>query len=93
VVTLEELDPVGHKARVRAKGNDAKEGGGANATASFGIEPAGNGSKVLVRTDLVLSGAVVQYGRGTGVIQATATEVTTRLAANLRGQIPRHRAA
>jgi carbon monoxide dehydrogenase subunit G len=91
VVTLEELDPVGHKARVKAQGNDAKEGGGANATASFRIEPAGNASKVLVRTDLVLSGAVAQYSLG--MIQATATEVITQFAANLRGQIPRHRAA
>jgi uncharacterized protein len=93
MVTLEELDPVGYKARVKAQGNDAKEGGGAIAAASFRIEPAGKGSKVLVHTDLVLSGAVAQYGRSTGMIQATATEIITQFAANLRGQIPRHRAA
>jgi hypothetical protein len=33
-------------ARVTARGADAKESGGANATASFRLEPEGSGSKV-----------------------------------------------
>jgi hypothetical protein len=54
MVTLEELDPVGYKARVKAQGNDAKEGGGAIAAASFRIEPAGKGSLFLSFTKACL---------------------------------------
>jgi hypothetical protein len=42
---------------------------------------------VLVHTDLTLSGAVAQYGRGVGIIQATAAQIMTQFAANLKAQI------
>jgi carbon monoxide dehydrogenase subunit G len=87
VVKFEERDSVNYKARVKAQGSDAKGRGAANATASFRLEPAGSGSKVLVHTDLVLSGAVAQYGRGVGIIQATAASIMTQFAANLKAQI------
>src|SRR6516165_12517765 len=70
LITFEELDNATYRARVKAQGTDAKGRGGANATSSFRLEPVGAGSKVLVHTDLLLSGAVAQYGRGVGVIQA-----------------------
>ena len=72
VVTFEEIDNVNHTARVRAQGTDAKGRGSAQAKATFRLEPSATGSKVLVHTDLTLSGAVAQYGRGVGMIQATA---------------------
>jgi uncharacterized protein len=87
VIKFEELDSVNYKARVKAQGSDAKGRGAANATASFRLEPAGTGSKVLVHTDLALSGAVAQYGRGVGIIQATAASIMTQFAANLKAQI------
>jgi carbon monoxide dehydrogenase subunit G len=87
VIKLEDLDGVNYTARVNAQGSDAKGRGAANATASFRIEPAGSGSKVLVHTDLTLSGAVAQYGRGVGIIQATAAQIMTQFAANLKAQI------
>jgi carbon monoxide dehydrogenase subunit G len=87
VIKFEELDSVNYKARVRAQGSDAKGRGAANATASFHLEPAGSGSKVLVHTDLALSGAVAQYGRGVGIIQATAATIMSQFAANLKSQI------
>src|ERR1700741_3152643 len=58
VIAFEELDNASHRARVKAQGTDAKGRGGASATASFRLEPAAGGSKVLVHTDLALSGAV-----------------------------------
>ncbi len=61
-----------HRAR-RAQGTDAKGRGSAQATATFRLEPSATGSKVLVHTNLTLSGAVAQYGRGVGMIQATAS--------------------
>jgi carbon monoxide dehydrogenase subunit G len=87
VIKFEELDGVNYEARMKAQGSDAKGRGAANATASFRLEPAGNGSKVLVHTDLALSGAVAQYGRGVGIIQATAAQIMTQFAANLKAQI------
>ena len=78
---------------MKAQGSDAKGRGAANATASFRLEPAGSGSKVLVHTDLALSGAVAQYGRGVGIIQATAAQIMSQFAANLKAQIADERSA
>jgi carbon monoxide dehydrogenase subunit G len=94
LVTFEAIDNANRTARVKAQGTDAKGRGGANATASFRIEdtPAG-GSKVLVHTDLALSGPVAQYGRGVGLIQGTAAQIMSQFANNLKGQIAREGAA
>ena len=93
LVKFEELDDVNHTARVKAQGSDAKGRGGANATASFRLEAAPGGSKILVHTDLALSGAVAQYGRGVGIVQATAAQIMNQFAANLRQQIAEQRPA
>jgi hypothetical protein len=87
VVKLEEIDGASHKARLTAQGSDAKGRGGANATSSFRLEGVGTGTKVLVHTDLALSGAVAQYGRGVGIIQATAAQLMAQFADNLKAQI------
>lgn len=93
VVKFEELDSANRTARVKAQGSDAKGRGGANATAAFHLEPSRGGSKVLVHTDLALSGAVAQYGRGVGIVQATAAQIMSQFAANLRAQIADQRPA
>jgi uncharacterized protein len=86
-VTFEEIDNANHSARVKAQGTDAKGRGGANAAASFRLEATPTGSKVLVHTDLTLSGAVAQYGRGVGMIQATAAQIINQFAGNLKAQL------
>jgi carbon monoxide dehydrogenase subunit G len=86
-IKFEEIDDTNHTARVKAQGTDAKGRGGANAAASFRLEPAGAGSKVVVHTDLTLSGAVAQYGRGVGMIQATAGALMKQFADNLKKQL------
>jgi carbon monoxide dehydrogenase subunit G len=86
-VTFEEIDNANHRARVKAQGTDAKGRGGANATATFRLEPSAQGSKVLVHTDLSLSGSVAQYGRGVGMIQATAAQIINQFAGNLKAQL------
>src|ERR1043165_2357749 len=50
-VTFEEIDNASHSARVKAQGTDAKGRGGANATASFRVEPVAGGPKVLGHPD------------------------------------------
>lgn len=87
LVTFEEIDAANRTARIKGQGTDAKGRGGAHATASFQIDPADGGSKVLVHTDLNLSGSVAQYGRGVGLIQATAAQIMNQFAANLKAQI------
>ena len=86
-VKFEDVDDANYSARVKAQGNDAKGRGAANAAATFRLEPAGTGSKVMVHTDLTLSGAVAQYGRGVGMIQATAAQIIGQFAKNLRTQL------
>lgn len=86
-VQIDGLDEVNHSAHVKAQGNDAKGRGSANATARFHIEPIGEGSRVMIHTDLMLSGSVAQYGRGVGIIQGTAAQIVGQFAANLRKQL------
>src|SRR6202049_5369318 len=92
-VAFENIDDANHSARVKAQGSDDKGRGSANATATFRIEPSGGGSRILIHTDLMLSGAVAQYGRGVGMIQATAAQIIGQFAANLRTQLERQPAA
>jgi carbon monoxide dehydrogenase subunit G len=92
-VRFEEIDNANRTARVAAQGSDSKGRGAANAVAAFHLEPAGGGTKVLVHTNLSLSGAVAQYGRGVGIIQVTAAQIITQFANNLKAQLTREGAA
>ena len=87
IVKFEDINEATHTARVTAQGTDAKGRGGANAASLFRLEPAGTGSKVLVHTNLTLSGSVAQYGRGVGIIQATAAQLMNHFARGLRDQL------
>jgi len=84
---FEEIDDAKHFARVKASGNDSKGRGGANAVVSFRVEPQGTGSKVLVHTNLILSGSVAQYGRGAGMIQEVSAQLIKQFATSLRAMI------
>jgi carbon monoxide dehydrogenase subunit G len=86
-IQLDEIDNAKHSARVKAQGSDSKGRGAANATATFRVEPKDAGSIVLIHTDLTLSGAVAQYGRGVGMIQATAAQIIGQFAGNLRAKL------
>jgi len=86
-VKFDEIDNVQHTAKVSAQGTDAKGRGGANASSTFRLEPSGSGSKVLVHTNLTLSGSVAQYGRGVGIIQATATQIMNQFAKCLKDKL------
>jgi uncharacterized protein len=92
-VQIDAIDEASRSARVKAQGSDAKGRGAANATATFHIDPAPAGSRVMIHTDLMLSGAVAQYGRGVGMIQATAAQIIGQFAGNLRTQLVQEPAA
>jgi len=74
-------------ARIAAQGADNKGRGGANAEVQFRVVAVDGGAKVLIKTDLNLSGSIAQYGRGAGIIQATAEQLVGEFADNLRGQL------
>jgi uncharacterized protein len=84
---FEERDDEARTARVKAQGSDSKGRGGANAVVNFHLEPSGSGSKVLIDTDLNLSGSVAQYGRGAGMIQTIAAQLINQFAKSLEKQI------
>ena len=87
LVKFDDIDEGSRTARVSAQGTDAKGRGGANAVSVFRLESVGAGSKVLVHTNLNLSGAVAQYGRGVGIIQATAAQLMNQFAACLKEKV------
>src|SRR5947199_4234406 len=93
LVKFEEIDEANRTARVSAQGSDAKGRGGANAASVFRLEPSGSGSKVLVHTNLTLSGAIAQYGRGVGIIQASAAQLMNQFAGCLQERFARAEAA
>ena len=86
-VKFEEIDEPGLRARAKGQGTDAKGRGGASASVEFRLEPTAEGSRVLVHTDLALSGAVAQYGRGAGMIKDTAQHLIGQFAECLRRKV------
>lgn len=63
-LTREEVDERGRRVVLKAKGQETRGKGIASATVTSELEPADNGTKVMVITDLQISGAAAQYGRG-----------------------------
>ena len=86
-VTFSDIDEFSHKARVKAQGKDAKGRGGAHANVDFHLEPLPLGSRVVLKTDLTLSGAIAQYGRASGMIQDVAQQLIGQFADCLKDQI------
>ncbi|MGB0553316.1 MAG: SRPBCC family protein [Alphaproteobacteria bacterium] len=85
--SFEDVDDTAHTANVKAQGRDPKGRGGANATVAFRLEPSDTGSRVLIETDLTLSGSVAQYGRGVGMIQSVASQLIGQFAKALEEEI------
>ncbi len=85
--TIEEIDGVEYRARIVAQGADAKGRGGAEALVEFRLEPIDGGSRVLIRTDLRLSGSIAQYGRGVGMIQGISTQLIGEFSEALRARL------
>ncbi len=81
------IDNVNRKARLIAKGNDTKGRGNAAATIDFELVPEGSGSRVTAATDLNMTGAIAQYGRGVGVMNDVANHITAAFAQNLQAML------
>lgn len=84
---IEDRNDRDYSARVVASGNDSKGRGGARSVVHFALEPAGEETRVMVRTDMQLSGSVAQFGRGAGIINDVAAKLIAEFEQNLRMEL------
>ncbi len=63
-VTIEERDDEAHHVVLKAEGREQRGRGAASARSSSRLEAVEGGTKVVIETDLTITGAVAQYGRG-----------------------------
>jgi carbon monoxide dehydrogenase subunit G len=64
-VVMEEKDDAAHRAKLSAKGTEARGKGVANANVESWLEPAGDdGTMVHIRSDITITGAAAQMSRG-----------------------------
>ncbi len=64
VAQFKELDERAHTAVLLARGKDARGQGDATANVRATLHPKGGGTRVVVETELALTGKVAQFGRG-----------------------------
>jgi carbon monoxide dehydrogenase subunit G len=84
-IVRDTADETAHTTRMTANARELKGRGGARATIESSLEPAGEGTKVTVVTDLALQGAVAQYGRG--VVADVANQLVVKFAECLAAQL------
>ena len=63
-VVFTERDDAAHRVVLKADGREQRGKGSASALVAASMEPAGSGTKVHIETDLTITGAAAQYGRG-----------------------------
>ena len=78
-ITMEMVDEARHTVRVVAQGTETRGRGGASAKATAELAASDGGTKVLMTTELNVSGVVAQFGR-TGIIQDIAQRMSQRFA-------------
>jgi carbon monoxide dehydrogenase subunit G len=84
-VKREEADGAARRARLSTQAREARGRGAAKATIESSLTPLDGGTRVDVATDLQLTGAVAQYGRG--IVQDVAQQMVTSFADCLRAQL------
>jgi len=82
-----DIDNDARSAKLSGKGADRKGRGNASANVTFALHDRQDETVVDVTTDLQLTGAVAQYGRGAGLIKAIAEEITRQFAENLKAKL------
>jgi carbon monoxide dehydrogenase subunit G len=82
-----EVDEANHRVVAEASGSETKARGTAQATVTFALASAPEGTRVLVDTDVQLAGSIAQYGRGASLIQNTAQVIMNEFARNFAAQL------
>ncbi|GGL32362.1 SRPBCC family protein [Phycicoccus endophyticus] len=80
-----ERDDAAHHAVIEAKGKDKRGNGTAGATVTVRLEPAGEGTRVDVVTDLAVTGKPAQFGRG--VMQDVSDKLLGQFVACIEGRL------
>jgi carbon monoxide dehydrogenase subunit G len=84
---LHDVDARARTLKVRSRASDAKGRGTVASEMAFALVPEGGRTRVDVVTDLTLTGAVAQYGRGAGLVREVANQFTKDFAANLEKMV------
>ena len=87
VARFTEIDDVGRRTRVEARGSDKKGRGTAQANVVMQLVPNGAATKVSIITDLQLAGSVAQYGRASGLLAEVSQHLVDEFSANLNRRI------
>ncbi|MBT3172583.1 MAG: SRPBCC family protein, partial [Rhodospirillaceae bacterium] len=90
--TIPETDEAARSARIEGKGIDKRGGSRASATVDYKITENGAASRVEIKADIKLSGALAQMGR-TGIVQDVAAQITEQFAESLRATLAAEAAA
>lgn len=84
-VKRDEVDEAGRRVRLAASARETRNRGRAQATIESTLAAANGGTRVDIVTDLSLSGAVAQYGRG--LIADISSQLVTSFAECLQAQL------
>jgi carbon monoxide dehydrogenase subunit G len=84
-VTREGVDEAAGTVTLNAKAREKRGRGGAQAAIQSTLSEVENGTRIDIVTDLTLSGAVAQYGRG--IVQDVSAQLVSRFADCLRAQL------
>ena len=84
-VKRDEIDEAARRATLSAKARELRGRGGGQATIESSLTPVNGGTRVDIVTNLTLSGAVAQYGRG--MVADVSTQLVSRFADCLKAQL------
>jgi uncharacterized protein len=87
-VTLQDRDDTARRAVLKAEGREQRGRGAASALVTASLEEVADGTKVSITTDLTISGAAAQYGRG--MIGDVSKRLTGEFASCLQTNIAAH---
>ena len=85
VAKFEQRDEVTHTAVIVGNGRDTRGQGNASARITMTLVPDGSGTRVLVATDLSITGKVAQFGRG--VMADVSAKLLAQFVANLERDV------
>jgi carbon monoxide dehydrogenase subunit G len=84
-VLIEERDDQAHRVLLKADGREQRGRGAASALVQSRLEAVDGGTKVFIETDLTISGAAAQYGRG--MVQDVSQRLTREFAECLQARL------
>jgi hypothetical protein len=84
-VMLEETDEASRRVRMTANARELRGRGGGRATIESSLVALDGGTRIDIVTDMALTGAVAQYGRG--IVQDVSSQLVRRFAECLEAQL------